>query len=50
MVYAKIQLSTSSEAMGKSLVLKQKEGFTSHLGVRIAGACPGGLCGSRLSR
>lgn len=45
--FAKVELSTSSKTYGQEhWALEQKKGFTSHLSVRIAGACPellGGL-------
>lgn len=47
-VFAKVELSTSSKTYGQEehWALEQKKGFTSHLSVTIAGACPelvGGL-------
>lgn len=39
--FAKVELSASSKTCVESWALEQKKGFTSHLGVKIAGACPG---------
>jgi len=40
--FLKVELSASSKTYGlESRAMEQKKGFTSYLGVRTAGACPG---------